>query len=68
MATVYVPQRFEKLHRLIADALSDRGAASADPEGSEWLVQLDAAREEIANLGKAKGGDANEKKEIESGE
>ncbi len=64
MASVYVPQRFEKLHRVISDAF-EQGAAGAS---AGWLASLDTARLEVADLGRPKGPSDAERKEIEGGE
>ncbi|KDN39329.1 hypothetical protein K437DRAFT_250816 [Tilletiaria anomala UBC 951] len=66
MAAIFIPQRFERLHQLICDALGD-GTSAELTASSSWLVTLDTAREDIAILGRAKPPSEAERKEIEGG-
>lgn len=75
MASTYVPQRFEKLHRLISDGLSDdtagsfsSSAAASTSQAGNWIVAIDTARQDIVNLGLAKPPNDAERREIEGGE
>ena len=65
MASIFTPERFTNLRRTVGDGLD--AASTLSTSSSRWLVVLDTARQDIANLAKAKGPNPSEKAEIQGG-
>ncbi|EPQ26535.1 uncharacterized protein PFL1_05857 [Pseudozyma flocculosa PF-1] len=63
-SAVFAPARFEKLHRLISDAVQNPARLS---RSNDWYIAIDRNRAELADLGRVKPRNDAERREIESG-
>ncbi|KAN0063404.1 hypothetical protein ACQY0O_004570 [Thecaphora frezii] len=63
-SSVFLPARFEKLHRRITEAVHDPARLS---RSNEWYIAIDRNRAELADLGRVRPQSDAERKEIESG-
>lgn len=72
MATTFVPSQYVRLHGALHRATtSPSSAASSSSTGSasnDWYIAVDGLRNELVDLGRVKGADEAEKREIEGGE
>ncbi|PWN52683.1 hypothetical protein IE53DRAFT_384865 [Violaceomyces palustris] len=60
----FLPNRFEKLHRLILEASQNPARYS---RSNDWYIAVDRNRSELVDLGKVKGPNEAERKEIQAG-
>lgn len=64
MASAFAPSRFERLHRLLLDAVHSPAKAA---QSNDWYIAVDRHRAELVDLGRVKPRSDAERKEIESG-
>lgn len=75
MATTFVPSQYVRLHgalhRATTSPSSSASSSSSSSTGSasnDWYIAVDGLRNELVDLGRVKGADEAEKREIEGGE
>lgn len=65
MATTFVPGQYVRLHHLVQRAAASPSSSSGT--SNEWYVAVDGLRNDLVDLGRVRGVDEVERKEIESG-
>lgn len=64
MAVTFIPSHYERLHRILADAISSPSRVATS---NDWYIAFDRSRGELADLATAKTPNDAERREIESG-
>jgi nuclear pore complex protein Nup205 len=65
MAAVFEASHFEKLHRVLKDAIASPARVSSS---NDWYIAIDRSRAELVDIARAKRPNDAEKREIQSGE
>ncbi|PWN23540.1 hypothetical protein BCV69DRAFT_279473 [Microstroma glucosiphilum] len=68
MATTFVPSQYVRLHGALHRATTFPASSSSTGSASnDWYIAVDGLRNELVDLGRVKGADDAEKREIEGG-
>lgn len=70
MATDFTPSVYSKLRRRLQDLVSSSSSSSSSStsRSNEWYVDVERIRSTLVDLGRVKGMNEADKKEVESGE